>query len=56
METKRYIIGKDEDGNGWYIFDRWRGHRVEGGYSWTRARYVSNFLNYQSLGAGPWRA
>lgn len=56
MKVKRYIIGRDKEDGSWFIFDRWRGHIIEGGYSWTGARYAANFHNYQALGAGPWRA
>ena len=56
MKVKRYVIGRDKDDGFWFIFDRWRGHIIEGGYTWAGARYAANFHNYKALGAGPWRS
>ena len=56
MKVKRYIIARDKQDGSWFIFDRWRGHVIEGGYTWQGARYAANWHNYQALGAGPWRS
>ncbi len=51
--TKRYIIrynatGSYDDTPCWEIYDRQLHAVIEGGYSWTGARYAANFHNYHA--------